>query len=295
MKFWLSKNSEISLREQLARQIVLAIVGGDLRAGNKLPSVREMALRHEIHPNTVSAAYVWLETDGWVESRKGSGVFVAEKSAREIESAASNSEAELDSLISQFMQTARLRGFAFEQITSRLSARLEQTKIKQILLVEPDPELRKILFCEIQNKTNLPIAEIDLPNLAVLPGAIVLALEETACKLPSVVRYIRLQLNSVQNEMRGKTRPHPGELVGVVSRLETFLRWSKTMLVAAGIAHEQIVLRDARTENWQRGLSSCVFVIADSLTARELPPNLDVRVFRLIAEKSLNELQTLIG
>ena len=60
MKFWLTKNNEISLREQLARQIVLMIASGDLRAGERLPSVREIARRYRIHANTVSAAYAGL-------------------------------------------------------------------------------------------------------------------------------------------------------------------------------------------------------------------------------------------
>ncbi len=57
MKIWLSKNSEVSVREQLVAQISLGIVSRDLRAGDRLPSTRELARRFEIHPNTVSAAY----------------------------------------------------------------------------------------------------------------------------------------------------------------------------------------------------------------------------------------------
>ncbi|MEP6925043.1 MAG: GntR family transcriptional regulator [Pyrinomonadaceae bacterium] len=294
MKFWLSKNAEISLREQLASQVVLAIIGGDLRAGDKLPSVREMALRYQVHANTVSAAYIWLESRGWVESRRGSGVFVTEKSKVEIETAASSSASELDALVLHFIQSARSRGFTLEQIAARLAARFKQTQIKQICLIEPDAELRKILLCEIQSKIDLPITEMDLTNFTALPDTIFAALEETLIKLPPNPIQICLRLNSVQNEMRGKTRPASGELVGVVSRWETFLRWSKTMLVAAGIAHEQIILRDAKMEGWKRGLTSCKFVVADSLSVKKLAPNIDARVFRLIAEESLNELQNLV-
>ena len=78
MKIWLSKNSEISLREQLTRQIMLAIVSGDLKPDDKLPSIREISLRHKIHANTASAAYRWLEKEGWVSLRIGSGVYVGE-------------------------------------------------------------------------------------------------------------------------------------------------------------------------------------------------------------------------
>lgn len=304
MKFWLSKNSEISLREQIARQVVLAIIARDIRAGEKLPSVREMALRYNIHANTVSAAYIWLESEAWVKSRQGSGVFVAEKSRREIESAASNSEAELDRLILQFVQTARTRGFALEQIAARWNAKVKHSQINQISIIEPDAELRKILAGEIQLKINLPITEMNLENFKIAPDAIVVALAETFAKIsPTKISSTKissgtlqycLRLNSVQNEMRGKQRPLPGELIGVVSGWETFLLWSKTMLVAAGVAHEQIVMRNTREENWTHGLSSCAFVIADALTAKKLPPNIDARVFRLITEESLSEIQLLV-
>ena len=295
MKFWLSKNAEISLRQQLASQVILAIVAGDLRVGAKLPSVREMAARLRVHPNTVSAAYVWLETEGWVESRQGSGVFVVEKSIGEIERAVSNSASELDALVSQFVQSARTRGFTLEQIASRLNAKLIPAEIEQILLIESDPELRKILACEIQCAIDLPIIESDLINYQKLPKTITVALAETASKLSPATIQLCLRLSSVQSEMRGKERPAPNELVAVASGWETFLRWSKTMLVAAGIAHEQIILRDTGSSDWKRGLASCKLLIADSLTSRQLIGNFDVRVFRLIAEESLNELQTLIG
>lgn len=294
MKFWLSKNGEISLREQLARQIVLAIVSGDLRAGDKLPSVREMALRYEIHPNTVSAAYIWLEERGWAESRKGSGVFVREKSAQELKEVASSSQGELDGLISRFLQTAQTHGFTPAQVAERLQARLERKNYSEILLVENDEELLQILAYEIREAVDLPVFTATLKKFNAKPGAVVAAMEETAQFLPPDVPKIALRFNSAQAEMRGKQRPAAGELIGVASRWEMFLRWSNMMLVAAGISAEQIILRDARQENWERGLSSCAFVIADSLTARELPKNCRARVFRLVAEESLRELQSYV-
>src|SRR6185369_6176967 len=57
MRLWLSKNSAASLREQLGTQLTLGVISGDLKPGEKLPSVRELARRYNIHSNTVSAAY----------------------------------------------------------------------------------------------------------------------------------------------------------------------------------------------------------------------------------------------
>src|ERR1700679_895002 len=77
MRLWLNRTGEISLREQLVTQVVLAILCKDLLPGQRLPSTRDLARRFSIHANTASAAYRELERDGWLEFRHGSGVFVA--------------------------------------------------------------------------------------------------------------------------------------------------------------------------------------------------------------------------
>src|SRR3954467_303418 len=82
MRFWLARNSEVPIREQLVTQITLGILSGDLPAGHKLPSTRELARRFRVHANTVSAAYRQLEDEGLLESRRGSGVYVTDPAAR---------------------------------------------------------------------------------------------------------------------------------------------------------------------------------------------------------------------
>src|ERR1039458_1928281 len=77
MRLWLNRTGEVSLREQLITQVVLAILGKELLPGQRLPSTRDLARRFGIHPNTASAAYRELEQEGWVEFRHGSGVFVS--------------------------------------------------------------------------------------------------------------------------------------------------------------------------------------------------------------------------
>jgi GntR family transcriptional regulator len=74
MLLWISKSSEVPIREQIVTQIVLGIVSNDLKIAERLPSTRDLARRYEIHANTVSAAYRELARRGWVVFRKGSGV-----------------------------------------------------------------------------------------------------------------------------------------------------------------------------------------------------------------------------
>ena len=289
MKLWLSKNGEVGLREQITTQIILAIKSGDLQAGEKLPSVREVALRFAVHPNTVSAAYHWLEDNGWVAAKRGSGVFVCERHLEPI------AEFELDNLISDFFQTARRRGFSTEQIETKLRERLLRQPFKRIIVVEPDIELNKILCAEIGVVVNVPVFAIETQND--FQAAIAAAINENEARkiLPPNLPLIVLELNSVQDSMRGQRRPGTGELVGIASGWEKFLRWSNTMLLAAGVEAGQIVLRDTKEVGWRRGLNRCEFVIADGFTAKNLPANWDVRIFRLVSDASLVELESLIS
>ena len=52
------------------------ITAGILRAGDKLPSVRELATALTINPNTIQRAYRQLEMEGWIATVPGKGCFV---------------------------------------------------------------------------------------------------------------------------------------------------------------------------------------------------------------------------
>lgn len=64
---------------QLAQRIRRQIVRGDLKPGEKLPSVREMAFESGVNPNTVQRTYSELERMEIVETRRGQGTFVTER------------------------------------------------------------------------------------------------------------------------------------------------------------------------------------------------------------------------
>jgi DNA-binding transcriptional regulator YhcF (GntR family) len=301
MKLWLSKNSEIPLREQLTRQIIFAIASGDLHAGDKLPSVRELATRFHIHQNTASAAYKKLENEGWVQARKGSGVFVCDNSHEKQRALATETENELEELVSKFFRNAKRRGFTKKQIAQNISKFLSQSKPEQILVVDDDPDRRQILFTEIRAALNFRTLGASVEDFLKdeFPAAsIAVALPETFEKLKAAGRVnnqtLLLKINSAQAEMTGRKRPESHELIGVVSHLEKFLLLATTFLVAAGIESENLVVRDARERNFRKGLESCAFVVCDSATAQILPKTFDLKIFRLIAADSIEELRELI-
>jgi GntR family transcriptional regulator len=77
----LSPTSGTPLYVQLVERLKHSIATGAIKGGEQLPSVRKMAEDLLINPNTVVRAYRDLESEGIVELRHGSGVFVRESVA----------------------------------------------------------------------------------------------------------------------------------------------------------------------------------------------------------------------
>ena len=76
MDIRLDRDSEIPLGVQLAWHLKARIVQGELDAGARLPSVREMAAETGVNANTVRAVYARLEAEGLLETHHGRGTFV---------------------------------------------------------------------------------------------------------------------------------------------------------------------------------------------------------------------------
>jgi GntR family transcriptional regulator len=64
---------------QIIDQVRLGVATGTLRPGQAMPSVRSLAERLVVNPNTVVKAYAELVRDGVLEAQQGLGFFVDEK------------------------------------------------------------------------------------------------------------------------------------------------------------------------------------------------------------------------
>ena len=299
MRLWLSKNSDVPIREQLVAQIILGITSADLKPGQRLPSTRELARRFRIHANTVVAAYRELEERDWISLQQGSGAYVREKTAKQ--ETPEVGKLALDQLTTAFLQQARGRGFSMQDIKANVQFWLKLQPPDHILVVDSDVALRAILMAEIAAATSwqvkgASVAECEsAKNLAgALPVALYSRADFVRTALPENTPCHLLHLNSVPAAMQGREKPATDALIAVVSGWPDFLRWAHAILVAVGIEDTALNLRVTSERGWQRGLHECAFVIADVLTAKQLPAALDVRVFRLIAESSLAELRDLM-
>ena len=297
MRLWLSKRSEVPIRVQLEAQIILGIVSNDLKAGQRLPSTRELARRHKIHSNTVSAVYRQLASKGWVDSRKGSGVYVRGDAAER----SLDGNVPLDRLISFFLNIGLDRGQSLQEIQSRLRRWLSLRPPDHFLVIEPNPELRRIIVTEIEEATcvkAIGVSPDECSSSNLLTGAALIAMYRQAdvvrSVLPPDTYLITLRFRSVSESLKGEKRPPADKLIAIVSCWPEFLRWAHLMLVAAGVDPNALSFRDARENGWEKGLQSTAFVITDSLMSRHLPAGCAARVFRVVSDSSLAELQAYV-
>ncbi len=292
MQLWFARGSAVSIREQLVTQVVLGILSDDLAPGQRLPSTRELARRFNVHPNTVSAGYRQLARDRWVEFRRGSGVYVR---ASKPESPPTPALA-LDQMVARVFRSARKLGVSLPALRARLRQWLEMQPPDHFLLIEPDPELRRILAAEIARGVTFPVHSCGADDFPKTPdGSIPMALlnRETAARdlLPAGAELLTLQVRSVPASLAGYLPAPASALVGVASRWPEFLKIARAMLSAAGFHPDSLIFRDAREANWQRGLKQTAAVVCDSLTAAELPAGCRALPFHLLSEASIAELQ----
>lgn len=102
---------------QIARQIEKLVAEEELRIGDQLPTVREMAAELSINFNTVARAYRLLDETRIISTQRGRGTFIWEKpteAARKI----FRNEA-LSDLVSQMIATAESRGYSIEELVNR--------------------------------------------------------------------------------------------------------------------------------------------------------------------------------
>lgn len=295
MRLWFSSASEVPIYRQLVTQVVLAILSGDLSPGDRLPSTRELARRFSIHPNTISAGYRELEREGWTEFRHGSGVYVKNSAIPP-----TTPEQILDQHIAGFFRAVRELNMPASDVRHRVAQWLASPPPDHFLLIEPDPEVREILLTEIQQLAKFPASSASLEDCAtpeILLGAVPLCRPSQAnavrALLPMGIELITLQIRSARAWLDSWLPSLKGRgLIGVASRWPDFVEIARTVLEAAGVEADRLVLRDVTRPRWVRGLDQAAAIICDARTAAngKLPKGPRIFVFPFLADAARAEL-----
>lgn len=123
----IATGSSVPIYRQIVDQIRCAVAAGQLAIGDKLPSVRTLAERLVVNPNTVAKAYNDLVRDGVIESRHGLGVFVARR--RSIYTRAERVR-RLEAALDNFLSEALVLDFDPREIQEALQKRLETAGLR---------------------------------------------------------------------------------------------------------------------------------------------------------------------
>ncbi|MCG8401647.1 MAG: GntR family transcriptional regulator [Firmicutes bacterium] len=75
--FKIDQRGSTPIYQQLVQQVKEAVLKGILQPGDKLPSVRELAVRLTMNPNTIQKSYQELERQRVIETLRGRGTFVS--------------------------------------------------------------------------------------------------------------------------------------------------------------------------------------------------------------------------
>lgn len=119
--FEIDHSSGLPVWIQIKNRIAYLIGSGAFQAGDKLPTVRGLAVNLDISYNTVNRAYMDLEREGYITTRKGRGTFVAD--CNNI-GAARAADSPIELVIDDMIRTCANAGLADEDILALVEARL---------------------------------------------------------------------------------------------------------------------------------------------------------------------------
>ena len=111
---------------QVKNRIAYLIGSGEYKAGDRLPTVRALAVDLDISYNTVNRAYMDLEREGYITTRKGRGTFVAERNDI---GAARATDSPVELLIDDMINACSHAGLNEDDILAMVKARLAHRKV----------------------------------------------------------------------------------------------------------------------------------------------------------------------
>jgi GntR family transcriptional regulator len=122
----LDPSTGVPFYRQIIDQVLLSVGHGKLKAGEQLPTVRQLAVDLAVNLNTVARAYREMEIRGIVETQQGTGTFIAfrQQSTRAGSSAASRKS--MEELVDRCVAGAAAANISIEDLAAALIERAEK-------------------------------------------------------------------------------------------------------------------------------------------------------------------------
>ena len=119
VRFSLDFSDGAPIYRQIIRQIEYAILSGRLKSGDKLPTIRALAVELKTNPNTIAKAYGELEIRGILATQVGSGTYISNKKPEEEDE---GPERMIRELVGRFIQDMRNLGVEKRELTRVIAA-----------------------------------------------------------------------------------------------------------------------------------------------------------------------------
>lgn len=128
MWFHVDTSSGVPIYLQIVNQVKRATASGLLAEGDQMPSVRDLAVRLTVNPNTVAKAYQELEREGVIKTIRGRGTFIAEQGVKLIHE---ERVRVLREAIDKVLVEAHHLGISDQELSNLFAERLKEWKVKQ--------------------------------------------------------------------------------------------------------------------------------------------------------------------
>ena len=122
MNIQIDPKSGVPFYRQIIEQVQFAIARGLLKPGDRLPTVRQLAVDLSLNPNTVVRAYRELEIAQVLDTQQGSGTFVGQ---RKPELDRLEKQRMLDQILTELLARASSYGFSLDEVLEGLRQRKE--------------------------------------------------------------------------------------------------------------------------------------------------------------------------
>ena len=128
-RFNINTDDPTPIYAQLERAIRFAIATDKLRIGERLPTVRQLAVDLKINANTVAKVYAELERAGILETQRGVGTFVrARQPIAAVRATRSDRQRELRALAERILTEAYSLGFSLDEVVEQLEKELNDKR-----------------------------------------------------------------------------------------------------------------------------------------------------------------------
>jgi GntR family transcriptional regulator len=124
VEFSIDTKSGVPFYRQIIEQVKFGIARGDLKPGDRLPTMRQLAVDLSINPNTVIRAYRELEFENVIDTHQGSGTFVS-KQKPSVD--ALERRRMLDQILTELLARASGYGFTLDEVLDGLRQRKEES------------------------------------------------------------------------------------------------------------------------------------------------------------------------